>query len=180
MNCAWSFAILTVLWCTTAWGGDQSSPYIGQEGRAIKALSAEEVQAYLSGEGMGFAKAAELNHYPGPRHVLELADKLELSSEQRGKTQAIFDKMKSEAVNLGKQIIEKEALLDSRFAGGTISDAELKQLLAEIADLQGKIRAAHLRAHLAQRQVLTADQMRSYDALRGYHGPAAESQHGAH
>src|SRR5919106_102480 len=114
---------------------------------------AEEVQAYLSGEGMGFAKAAELNHYPGPRHVLDLADKLQLSSEQRGKTQAIFNRMKSEAVDLGKQVVEKEALLDSRFAGGTISEAELKQLLAEIADLQGKLRATHLRAHLAQRQV---------------------------
>jgi hypothetical protein len=172
--------ILTILWCTTAWGGEQPSPYIGQEGRAIKALSAEEVQAYLSGEGMGFAKAAELNHYPGPRHVLDLADKLQLSTEQRGKTQAIFHKMKSEAVNLGKQIVEKEALLDSRFAGGTISDAELKQLLAEIADLQGKIRATHLQAHLAQRQLMTADQIKYYDALRGYHGSIAEGQHVGH
>ena len=180
MNSTSIFVMLTILWCPTAWGGEQSSPYIGQEGRAIKALSAEEVQAYLSGEGMGFAKAAELNHYPGPRHVLDLADKLQLSSEQRGKTQAIFNRMKSEAVNLGKQVVEKEALLDSRFAEGAISDAELKQLLAEIADLQGKFRAAHLRAHLAQRQVLTADQMSSYDVLRGYRGSTTEGQHGGH
>ena len=32
---------------------------------------------------MGLALAAELNGYPGPSHVLELADKLELSAEQR-------------------------------------------------------------------------------------------------
>jgi hypothetical protein len=41
------------------------SPYAGQEKREIKALSAEDIEGYLTGQGMGFAKAAELNHYPG-------------------------------------------------------------------------------------------------------------------
>ena len=35
----------------------------------IKALSSEEVEQYLSGAGMGYAKAAELNRHPGPIHV---------------------------------------------------------------------------------------------------------------
>ena len=42
----------------------------------VNALSPDEVQQYLAGAGMGYAKAAELNHFPGPMHVLELADKL--------------------------------------------------------------------------------------------------------
>ena len=37
------------------------------------------------------ALAAELNGYPGPSHVLELADKLELSTEQRASMQRLFD-----------------------------------------------------------------------------------------
>src|SRR5712692_7148759 len=38
----------------------------GQEGRAIKSLSAEETADLLAGRGMGAARAAELNHFPGP------------------------------------------------------------------------------------------------------------------
>ena len=36
------------------------APYAGQQRRTIKALSADDVTALLKGEGMGFAKAAEL------------------------------------------------------------------------------------------------------------------------
>jgi len=76
----------------------QPSSYAGQEQREIKALSPEEIQSYLAGNGAGLAKAAELNHYPGPAHVLELADKLQLNEEQKVRTKAIFDVMQKEAV----------------------------------------------------------------------------------
>ena len=33
---------------------------------AAQQLSPQEVKQYLSGAGMGYAKAAELNHFPGP------------------------------------------------------------------------------------------------------------------
>ena len=48
-----------------------------------QALSPEDIQGLLEGRGMGLAKAAELNSYPGPKHVLEMADALELTPEQR-------------------------------------------------------------------------------------------------
>src|SRR4051794_20423334 len=41
---------------------------------SIKALSAEEVSQLERGGGLGHGRAAELNHYPGPGHVLDLAD----------------------------------------------------------------------------------------------------------
>jgi hypothetical protein len=178
----WNWFLLTIVffYSTAAWAGEALSPYTGQEGRDIKALSKKEIDSYLSGDGMGFAKAAELNHYPGPRHVLDLADQLQLSAEQRKRTQAIFESMKSQSMSLGKQLVEKEQLLDSRFAEGTISDAELKPLVTEISVIQGKLRAVHLRAHLAQRAVLTQDQIRIYDAHRGYQQPAANDPHAAH
>jgi hypothetical protein len=155
-----------------------SSPYVGQETREIKALSPEEINSYLSGDGMGLAKAAELNHYPGPKHVLQLADQLQLSEEQHRRTHAIFEDMNSKAVNFGKQLVEKEQLLDSRFSAANISDAELGQLVTEISVLHGKIRSAHLHAHLVERAVLTADQLMRYDALRGYQQHGAHNQHG--
>ena len=73
--------------------GDPVSPYRGQETREIKALSAQEVSDLLAGKGMGFAKAAELNGYPGPKHVLELAGPLALTPEQVEGTRAIFNDM---------------------------------------------------------------------------------------
>ena len=58
----------------------QTSGYSGQQGREIKALSAEETADLLAGRGMGAARAAELNHFPGPAHVLELQAQLGLSA----------------------------------------------------------------------------------------------------
>jgi hypothetical protein len=70
--------------------------------------------------------------------------------------------------------------MDSRFAAANISDAELLHLVSEISDLQGKIRAAHLQAHLAERAVLTADQLMRYDAVRGYQATGSHVQHDGH
>jgi len=68
------FALLIMGLFTALFAQEDHSPYAGQENRTIKALSQGEIKNFLSGAGMGFAKAAELNHYPGPKHVLELAD----------------------------------------------------------------------------------------------------------
>ncbi len=142
--------------------------YAGQEARAIKALSPEEVQAYLEGQGMGFAKAAELNHHPGPKHVLELAAPLQLSKEQMAATQAILEKMHNEAVRLGKQVVEHEKKLDGLFASGAIDRNQLVKAVSDIARLQGEVRVAHLQAHLEMKQLLSASQIARYDELRGY------------
>ena len=63
-----------------------TSKYIGQEGRIIKSLSSEDIKSLQTGTGDAFggmAKLAELNGYPGPRHVLDLTNELKLSDEQR-------------------------------------------------------------------------------------------------
>ena len=168
MQWTW-LGMVVVLGCAPlCWSAEPPSPYVGQEQREIKALSAEEIQGYLSGSGMGLAKAAELHHYPGPRHVLDLAEPLQLSAEQRQKTQAIFAAMQTEAVRLGTQLIARERALDTLFAAGTLSEAHVDQLVTEIATMQGQLRAVHLRAHLVQRTILTPDQVRRYDTLRSY------------
>jgi hypothetical protein len=50
---------------------------------------------------MGFAKAGELNHYPGPKHVLELERELSLEKEQIDKTKETYNRMHKAAVSLG-------------------------------------------------------------------------------
>ena len=114
------------------------SPYAGEESREIKSLSRSEIDGYLQGHGMGYAKAAELNHYPGPRHVLDLANELALTDEQIKQTQAIFERMQQKAVAFGKQLVEKEAELDRRFADGSIDAISLDALVTDIADVRSE------------------------------------------
>ena len=102
--------LIAVLFAASAHA--QHGSYSGQENRDIKSLSAEEVKQYLSGAGMGYAKAAELNHYPGPMHVLELADRLGLSAEQRNATKALMDAHKAHARAIGAKLVDAERALD--------------------------------------------------------------------
>lgn len=155
-----------------------ASAYAGQETRDIKALSPEEVSTYLSGKGMGLAKAAELNGYPGPAHVLGLAPQLALTPEQRARTEAIFAAMESKAATLGRALVEAERKLDRMFATKAVSVESLASALSEIGVLQAKVRGAHLEAHLAQAQIITAEQSARYAELRGYGGSSAHSGHG--
>lgn len=148
----------------------QPSPYVGLEQREIRALSAEQVEQLRAGEGMGLALAAELNHYPGPRHVLDLAAELDLSPDQRTAVSATMAAMQGEARRLGEEILAQERALDQTFTSRTITQSSLATLTAQIARLQGELRFVHLRAHLAVRAVLSDEQVRRYDSRRGYAG----------
>ncbi|NIS61150.1 MAG: hypothetical protein GTO13_10735 [Proteobacteria bacterium] len=156
---------------------DLKSPYAGQEKREIKSLSAEEIQEYLSGEGMGLAKAGELNHYPGPKHVLDLAKELYLSKKQLSETEEIYNRMHREAVRLGRLIVEQEKILDSLFAERKIDKTKLQSLTAGISKAQGELRFIHLRAHLQMKKVLSPKQIEKYDALRGYKSSKGKNSH---
>lgn len=147
---------------------DHTSPFAGFDDREIKALAAEEVDALLAGEGLGMALPAELNHYPGPKHVLEMGAMLNLSAEQEAAARAIFDDMQAQARELGAIIVELERDLDRSFVDGTITEARLDELVAEIALQRASLRAVHLRAHLRLLPVLTDSQRAQYEQARGY------------
>ena len=156
--------------------GFAASPYVGEQSRNIKALSDQEIADYLAGKGMGFAKAAELNGFPGPLHVLELADELDLSPTQKIETQQVFARMQSRARDLGARLVDEERRLNELFASKQVSRQSLSKSLSEIASLQGQIRDAHLQAHLEETEILSDAQTRKYAQLRGY-AAAADSQH---
>lgn len=144
------------------------SPYAGQEKRAIKALSEQEISDYLNGSGMGTSKAAELNHYPGPRHVLEEAAKLGLSAEQLSKTREIYAAMESDARRIGSQIVQKEMELESLYANLKATADNTREVVTALARLQADFRLTHLNAHLSMREILSPHQLAMYDKLRGY------------
>ncbi len=152
---------------------DQSA-YAEEEHRSIKSLSVAEVKSLRSGEGMGFAKLAELNHFPGPKHVLELADDLELTPSQLVATEVLFAEMQLNAVALGGQLLEAEADLDRDFERGALSPESLESALFEIGKIRAQLRYVHLEAHLRQKALLTSEQVAKYDAARGYLGEARD------
>ncbi len=149
---------------------DHASPYADFMGREIKALSSEEVAGLLDGEGLGMALPAELNGFPGPRHVLELGEMLELSAGQSAEVQAVFDSMQAQARALGSEIVELERELDHAFAARTITEERLTELLDGIANRQARLRGVHLRAHLRVLPILTESQRAHYLQARGYGG----------
>ena len=158
-----------------------ASPYQGQESQDIKALSPDEVAGLLDGSGLGYAKAAELNGYPGPRHVLDLEEPLDLTPEQRRRVEESFSKMQKSARTLGEKLVAAERKLDDLFASGRITEIELASLTAEIGQIDSQIRQTHLAAHIETTAVLTDDQVASYNDLRGYrsgggHHDATEHQ----
>jgi Spy/CpxP family protein refolding chaperone len=160
----------------------QSGPYAGQETRPIKSLATNEVTALAQGQGMGFAKAAELNGYPGPMHVLELAQGLELSPEQRSASERLLGEHKARARDLGARLIDAERALDRLFAERQADASAVDAATRRVGELQATLRAEHLNTHLQQTALLSLEQIGRYAVLRGY-GPApasAPAGHGHH
>lgn len=160
--------------------GEPVSPYRGQEAREIKALSAQEVSDLLAGNGMGFAKAAELNGYPGPAHVLELAGELGLSTDQLESSRSIFSDMQARAIAAGRDLIALERELDRQFRDKSVTAESLQSLLARIGERQAELREVHLQAHLRQTELLSEAQVAAYAELRGYAGSSHDSGESGH
>lgn len=145
-----------------------ATPYAGQQQRDIKALSDQQIADLRQGRGMGLALAAELNGYPGPLHVLELSDRLQLTAEQHQQFQRLFESMKAEAIAAGEALIADERALDRAFAERSMTPDALAALTARIGEAQGRLRAVHLKYHLSSADLLSHEQRRRYADLRGY------------
>jgi Spy/CpxP family protein refolding chaperone len=154
-----------------------AQPYAGLQNRPLKALSAEQIADLRAGRGMGLALVAELNGFPGPSHVLELAQQLELTAAQRARVQEMFGAMKAEAIPLGEELLTREKELDQAFATHQVTEQTLAAAMEAIGTTQAKLRTAHLKYHLAMLDVLTPAQTRRYAELRGYAGDAASPSH---
>lgn len=144
------------------------SAYAGQETRTIKSLSDQEVAGLLSGSGAGLAKAAELNGFPGPAHVLELADSLHLDASQIDATRQLMAAHKTRASQLGAELVASERSLDALFAEKRADPASIDRATRRVGALQARLRAEHLTTHLTQTALLSAEQVHRYNVLRGY------------
>jgi Spy/CpxP family protein refolding chaperone len=169
--------ILVLILAVGAGAARAQHGYRGEESRDIKALSSEEVAQYLAGAGMGYAKAAELNHFPGPMHVLEFADRLGLSSEQRAATEKLMQAHKAQAREIGAKLVVAERELELLFRRGKVDAAALAEAVRKAAALEGEYRLSHLETHRRTRELLTEEQVKRYDVLRGYSSPQPAHKH---
>jgi hypothetical protein len=162
---------LLLLFVATAAAQDRLiSPYQPQAQSELLGLNDSEIAELRAGTGMGLARAAELNSYPGPRHVLDAveAGRFPASPDQVQQVRLIFDGMKGDAQRVGAEILREEESLEAAFRASTITDDDLRLRVTRIAKLQGELRAIHLRAHVATRAILSAAQLARYNELRGY------------
>ena len=160
------------------------SPYAGQEQRQIKSLSAQDIDDLSNGRGWGFAKAAELNGLPGPTHILKMAGKIDLNPEQLRKIEDLLAAMKSRAIPLGKELVTLERGLDRLFRDNTVTEVNLEFQLNKIGKVRSTLRRVHLQTHLQTPDILTRNQIMTYNRLRGYisggDGGAMGGDGGAH
>lgn len=145
----------------------------------IRGISEEDIDGYRTGAGLGFALPAELNGYPGPRHVLDLSDELDLDEQQLDEIQSLYDEMLLQAIALGEQILQAEAELELAFREETISTEYLADQLDLIGDLRADLRYVHLSTHLSTITILTTHQVQQYNVLRGYADEGHTGHHGS-
>lgn len=158
----------------------QPGSYAGQQARPVKALSQQQIEDLRAGRGMGLALVAELNGYPGPLHVLELADKLGLDDAQRAKVSDLLLEMRKEAIEVGGRLLAAEASLDRQFGERQVTAQSVAAGTQAIAALQGELRATHLRYHLVTVNLLKPSQVARYNELRGYSDSSSGGGHRHH
>lgn len=139
-----------------------------------RSLTLEEIRGLREGEGMGLARAAELNGYPGPAHLLEAAraGKIHLYAEQREAIERIRTATMAKAQTLGHEILAQEASLEASFRAGRIVEADLARQLEDIGRKLAELRLTHLRAHLLAAAILRPEQIEEYYQFQGYAAPS--------
>jgi Spy/CpxP family protein refolding chaperone len=163
--------LLSLAGCSTAQPeatADLTSPYIDQLDNPIRGMTLDEIADLETGAGAGFARAAELNGYPGPRHILDLQDELDMTPDQLEQVESLFDEMNAAARGLGEEILEMEADLELAFSEGAIDETSLEMKVTALAAKYGELRLLHLQTHLVSIEILTSEQVSFYNELRGY------------
>ena len=166
---------LLCLCALPAWAQHAHSPYAGQQDREIKALAPEQIADLQAGRGMGASLPAELNGVPGPLHVLQLKQQLQITPAQEAALEQITARMKAEAQQLGGRIIAAERELDQAFRNGSAEEPGIRALSGRIGALNAELRAVHLLAHLQTRKLLSTQQVLAYNEARGYVAAAPEA-----
>jgi Spy/CpxP family protein refolding chaperone len=123
-------------------------------------------EALLNGDGDGMAAYAELNGYPAPKDILDLAAKLSLTSRQKQDIRELYNDTRTRARVLGKLIVKVEEELHYAFNSGMLGLESVEEDAESIGKMRGTLRGIHLAAHVKTRELLTKKQLEQYAAFR--------------
>ncbi len=168
MSRPFAIMIASIAIASYAVAEETRQPYKSFEARDITSLSDQDIAALQDGSGWGLALPAELNGYPGPAHVLELSDELDLSDDQKQHVTSIFEEMRADAITKGEALIVAEYKLDQGFKSGDLDETSLKQLIDDAEAARADLRFVHLSRHLMTLEFLDDEQVTAYAVLRGY------------
>ena len=162
-----SLVLYALLLSFSAQSGDvdssHASIYSGQENRTIKSLSADDIVELRRRHGWGQAKAAELKGVSGPKHLLQMKNEIGLDETPYSAIDEVYQQLKSQAELQGERLIALEHHLGSGFRNRTITDAMLRTILNAFAETKSELRCVHLTAHLRMPEVLSEEQVRTYN-----------------
>jgi len=159
-------------------GARTASPYARSDAYpGIVALTSQEVRDLREGNGMGLARAAELNGYPGPKHLLDMQTQIGLTPEQVDAISRLQARMKERTTALGDKVLTEERRLEEMFRTRTVTPEALAAQVRTVESLRGELRQAHLATHLETLPLLTREQVARYDAMRGYDAASAGGDH---
>ena len=154
--------------------------YGGHQQREIATLSQDDLAQLRRGAGWGMALAAEVNGYPGPRHLLDLREELALTPAQVAGIERIYARMQSRAITAGERFIAAERALSDAFADRTVDASALGDLTARAGAARAALRQVHLPAHLEATPLLSEEQIARYNVLRGYAGDPCDTVPAGH
>ena len=125
--------------------------------------------------GHGAGHLAEMNGYPGPKHVLEFIEELDLSAEQVSQLRKLRTEVTVQSLELSDQIKDLRTKLKGVFAEKKATENGVRTIVSEISELQGRLDMVHLAAHLRAKGILSDEQTAKYYNLRpppdGKRGP---------
>jgi Spy/CpxP family protein refolding chaperone len=149
-----------------AGGHDHGSRQAEGHHRSAQACLTEFEKVVGEGRGFGMAFAADQNGYPGPMHVLELKDRLRLSSDQEARVQELMTAMYGESRLKSARLLDAEAALRRLFADGAADEATVRAAVQAVEQARRDVRLVHLLTHLRTRDLLTEEQRRIYHEAR--------------
>lgn len=151
-------------------GGHGHGDHAGQSGTTPHARAEacrREFEAVIAdGRGFGLAFAADQHGYPGPMHVLEMKERLGLTSAQETQMRALMEAMFAESRPKSARLLAREARLRALFGAGGVDEAAVRAAVAEVEVARREVRLVHLLTHVRTRALLTEAQIAAYTEIR--------------
>lgn len=103
----------------------------------------------------------------GPEPIEHMAERLDLTAEQRARIEAFHEKNEGERLKIHKQMMQLELQIEGEWLEDEPSERELKNLARQLGELRNQMQLRRIEHRLAMREVLTDEQWDKLLTSRG-------------